>query len=311
MKSKSFFSVLLLVLFIVVGTSKGFCQFQGYTCNYFARMHATCAVPAVDEGNLTHSDSMELKYWDIFEEEECEEEELIIAEVMSQILGLDKDSIIFYLEEDEFQVNENNDTITATYEEDGEIFEIIIDLNELIYEERYYGKENNPFFGNGDDSSKLIQVDRVVCKTVDGHIIPESYTYVWYDELPSGIPYEVSFITTYLYYERIDKDGNTLVKTGNEQLYLDCIDDDDDDDDNSITKIQQPINIAVYPNPVNYELRITNYEGGEVEILDVVGRTLLSLRTLSSPETTIDVSHLTSGMYFLKTGNKTVKFVKE
>jgi len=69
--------------------------------------------------------------------------------------------------------------------------------------------------------------------------------------------------------------------------------------------------LRIYPNPTNYELKITNYEGGEVQIYDLMGRTLMSLRTLEFPETTIDVSHLPSGMYFLKIGEKTARFVKE
>ena len=67
----------------------------------------------------------------------------------------------------------------------------------------------------------------------------------------------------------------------------------------------------IYPNPTYSELKIPNYEGGEIQIYDLMGRTLMSLKTLPSPETTIDVSHLPSGIYFLKIGNKTVKFVKE
>jgi len=84
----------------------------------------------------------------------------------------------------------------------------------------------------------------------------------------------------------------------------------------------------VYPNPTTGQLTISlpnPSEGGaytaeNVEIYDVMGRvalsaeTLRSLMTLTSPETnetTIDVSGLASGMYFLKIGNKVVKFVKE
>jgi len=60
------------------------------------------------------------------------------------------------------------------------------------------------------------------------------------------------------------------------------------------------------------------YEGGEVIIYDVMGRRVATVETGRAPslqttslETTIDVSHLPAGMYFIKIGEKTVKFVKE
>jgi hypothetical protein len=61
-------------------------------------------------------------------------------------------------------------------------------------------------------------------------------------------------------------------------------------------------NISVYPNPTTGELRI---ESGElrisnVEIFDVYGRKVSSSVSFMSPETMIDVSHLTAGIYILK-----------
>jgi hypothetical protein len=69
----------------------------------------------------------------------------------------------------------------------------------------------------------------------------------------------------------------------------------------------------IYPNPVNEQLTIDNGELTieNVKIYDIMGKTLMSLTTLPSPETTIDVSLLPAGVYFLKIGNKTAKFVKE
>jgi len=81
----------------------------------------------------------------------------------------------------------------------------------------------------------------------------------------------------------------------------------------SITK-PQTTEIRVYPNPTTGQLRITNYELREsttIEIYNVVGQKLLSIESLKSTETTIDIQHLTNGMYFLKVGNQVVRFVKE
>ena len=76
--------------------------------------------------------------------------------------------------------------------------------------------------------------------------------------------------------------------------------------------------LRVYPNPVNYELKITNY-GVEtdnypsVQIFDIMGRSVRAYCIRpngNETETIIDVSHLMPGVYILKIGNKTAKFVK-
>jgi len=72
--------------------------------------------------------------------------------------------------------------------------------------------------------------------------------------------------------------------------------------------------LKIYPNPTIEQLRIFNYELREsttIEIYNVVGQKLLFIEFLKSPETTIDLQHLAKGMYFLKVGNKTTKFIKE
>ena len=88
-----------------------------------------------------------------------------------------------------------------------------------------------------------------------------------------------------------------------------------------------PPAIRVYPNPVNYELKITNYElkeGEVVEIYSVVGQLVQtspnpskrgelapSLLERAGGEVVIDISHLAKGLYFLKIGNQVTKFIKE
>jgi len=84
--------------------------------------------------------------------------------------------------------------------------------------------------------------------------------------------------------------------------------------------------LKIYPNPANYELKITNEELKEdatIEIYSVAGQ-LLQSAPFNSPEggklpsfggagggLIIDVSHLANGMYFLKIENQVVKFVKQ
>ncbi|MDR0205642.1 MAG: T9SS type A sorting domain-containing protein, partial [Bacteroidales bacterium] len=77
--------------------------------------------------------------------------------------------------------------------------------------------------------------------------------------------------------------------------------------------------IQIYPNPTNGQLRITNYntdrhsEQSEesVTICDVVGQVIFTSRLSElSSETTIDISHLANGLYFLKIENKIIKIIK-
>ena len=76
--------------------------------------------------------------------------------------------------------------------------------------------------------------------------------------------------------------------------------------------------ITVYPNPTNGQLTIASpnpSKGGEqatIEIYNVVGQVVfMSQLSKLSPETTIDISHLANGMYFLKVDGKVFKVVKE
>ena len=69
--------------------------------------------------------------------------------------------------------------------------------------------------------------------------------------------------------------------------------------------------LQVYPNPVNYELKITNYMGGAVEIFNLMGRRVMFFESLPLHKVTIDASPLPNGIYFLKIGKNTVKFVKQ
>ena len=70
--------------------------------------------------------------------------------------------------------------------------------------------------------------------------------------------------------------------------------------------------LQVFPNPTTGELRIMNNEQltmNNIEIYDIFGRNVFNFQL--STFNSIDVSHLSPGMYFLKIGNKTAKFVKQ
>jgi len=66
----------------------------------------------------------------------------------------------------------------------------------------------------------------------------------------------------------------------------------------------------IYPNPVNNELKIANFNGvGNYEITDLSGKQIVNGNWQNGQS--IDVSNLVSGIYFIKIGNQIEKFVKK
>ena len=71
--------------------------------------------------------------------------------------------------------------------------------------------------------------------------------------------------------------------------------------------------ISIFPNPTTGEVRI---ESGElrimrVDIFDVYGRELLSHASSMPPETTVDISHFSSGVYFVKVTTEAGEVVRK
>jgi len=84
--------------------------------------------------------------------------------------------------------------------------------------------------------------------------------------------------------------------------------------DVGVVETRHALSLQVYPNPTTGQLQIKNYElrDGEIEIYDISGKKQSSHHLItSSPNHHINVSHLPSGIYFLKIAGSVVKFVKE
>jgi hypothetical protein len=84
-------------------------------------------------------------------------------------------------------------------------------------------------------------------------------------------------------------------------------------DEVGIPTITMANNLQLYPNPTTGELRIKNYElreGDKIEIYNMLGQKQ-QLTTNSYPLTTINVSHLSAGVYTVKIGEYVGKFVKK
>ena len=331
MRKSIFLSGLLTVLFLtVIGTSKVFCQ-EYTTCNYLVRIQGSWAIPErIDESELTNADKKELVVVEV-EFEDCEEAEEDYIGGMSFLFSLDENKIMDFLEEEKYKnVRKEGGFIIGEYQEDEEdgMVEMAINLTEFIIEYRMFGVEDNPFFDEA--GNKLYGIYRIVYKKMSGDIfVLEKEVNIQYDELPSGIPYEVTYLTTYLYYERM-LGNTTIVKTGDEELYNDCM------GYTGLKEIQQA-NLRIYPNPAKEQLTIEYGSSAcfgyaqqptltaqehplsevEVEIYNVVGQNVgANLRVRpENNETTIDISHLANGMYFLKiqTDNGMImkRFVKQ
>jgi len=68
---------------------------------------------------------------------------------------------------------------------------------------------------------------------------------------------------------------------------------------NQVSKLES---IVLYPNPTTGELSVFSYQFSveEIQIFDVYGRDIVSLKSLMSFETTINIAHLPAGIYFVK-----------
>ncbi|MCL2434930.1 MAG: T9SS type A sorting domain-containing protein, partial [Lentimicrobiaceae bacterium] len=72
--------------------------------------------------------------------------------------------------------------------------------------------------------------------------------------------------------------------------------------------------ITIYPNPTTGELEIKNYELriNSIEVFDVYGRTISSHHPItSSSNQKIDISHIISGIYFVKITTEQGEVVKK
>ncbi|MCL2290971.1 MAG: T9SS type A sorting domain-containing protein [Bacteroidetes bacterium] len=74
------------------------------------------------------------------------------------------------------------------------------------------------------------------------------------------------------------------------------------------------VNITVYPNPTNGQLQVKSYElqVTSISFFDIYGRSIQTpSMSLSSPETVIDLSHLLSGLYFVRISTTVGEIVKK
>ena len=70
--------------------------------------------------------------------------------------------------------------------------------------------------------------------------------------------------------------------------------------------------LEVYPNPATNMLHIRNMKEGTVQVYDATGRQVMVNEVVGNEDhIQMDISSLSKGIYFVKIGNHTAKFVKE
>ena len=68
--------------------------------------------------------------------------------------------------------------------------------------------------------------------------------------------------------------------------------------------------LSIHPNPARTWLTVSHCGNGLVKVYDLTGREVLSA-TPEGGSARLDVSQLPQGMYFLQSGENTVKLVKQ
>ena len=67
--------------------------------------------------------------------------------------------------------------------------------------------------------------------------------------------------------------------------------------------------ISIYPNPATSILIVENAEGQTIEILNVLGQ-IVATSKANMQQMPMSIAHLTAGIYFVKTGNTVLQFIK-
>ena len=143
-------------------------------------------------------------------------------------------------------------------------------------------------------------------------------------------PYNLSTVDICETYGRLLNDGGTLNITSYQVSNLQCVFNVVVSDEAGNKAVYSAVHLLfpedveelkmeelrVYPNPTSGELRIevagqARNDNENVEIYDVCGRKISSHHLIPTSSHHLDVSQLQAGIYLLKVGNRTVKFVKE
>ena len=84
---------------------------------------------------------------------------------------------------------------------------------------------------------------------------------------------------------------------------------------NGIKQFNNNLQLAIYPNPVGGQLSVVGSQLSEnantIQVLDLMGRKTIEQAINKSSTQQINTSAIPSGIYFIKVGNQTAKFIKQ
>ena len=75
-----------------------------------------------------------------------------------------------------------------------------------------------------------------------------------------------------------------------------------------VQEIEHNNHISVYPNPASDQISIMLNKNAEVTVYNIMGQTVMTVEGKAGVNT-LDISNLTSGIYFVSAGNDTQKFI--
>ena len=68
--------------------------------------------------------------------------------------------------------------------------------------------------------------------------------------------------------------------------------------------------VEIYPNPVIDKLMVNGFEGGALQIVNLEGKIMFEKEFDSIDELSLEVSFLSAGVYFLRTDQHELRFIK-
>ena len=210
------------------------------------------------------------------------------------------------IDKDDAIINLQNAGFQEVYEYEGfviamlETFELAINFDEFIIETRVFH----------EDDGKLKNLHRTNYANTGGHIIPIEETMVKYDVLPSGIPYEITEVKSYLFYQ-VMQNGNDIVTMGEEQSYENYL---YDLQHKSIQKsenikqfediLKRKTKLKVFPNPteeqITVELPFYINDNVVVTLYNTLGVAVMSKHHSKGEQVEFDIRSLPAGVYVVR-----------
>ncbi|MBO7616817.1 MAG: T9SS type A sorting domain-containing protein, partial [Bacteroidales bacterium] len=75
-----------------------------------------------------------------------------------------------------------------------------------------------------------------------------------------------------------------------------------------VPEVSHNTHMAVYPNPAVDQLNITLSQNADITIYNIMGQNVMNVEGHAGANT-INISNLTSGVYFVNAGSDTQKFI--